>query len=197
MKTNRKNTRSFKADDMESESPQKCAYDEEYICQLESKNYSVSLPCLHERVITSHSIKKKSDLDEVEKSVRVILKCDFGSCIALETASYSRMRTRMLRLLRTHEEVSDSETTDRIQIAPNFVLEFNWYEYSISIIEKPQQQEINIEYEQRCFFLLCAQYQFKVTVLYAHRNGNGKRRRGYESDDGDVSTPCPKSHTPM
>jgi hypothetical protein len=134
MKQDKKKTNRDNVEDTENEFPTGIAYDEEYICKLESKNYPISLPCLRERIVSTRNIMAKTDLDEVEKSVRVILKCDFGSCIALETASYSRMRTRMLRLLRTREDFSEPETPDRIQIAPNFVLEFNWSEYRISII---------------------------------------------------------------
>jgi hypothetical protein len=151
MKT-KKATKAVAVEDCEEELPSTAGYDEEFIRNLESKNYSVSLPCLHERVVIVHDITVKTDLDEVEKSVRVILKCDFGNCIALETASYSRMRTRMLRLLRTREEIPNSDKSERIQIAPNFVMEFNWCDCRISIIEKPQQQTIHSEYEPRYFF---------------------------------------------
>jgi hypothetical protein len=128
-------------------------YDEDYIQSLESKNYSVSLPCLRERVVVMHKITSKRDLDALEKSVRVMLKCDFGACLALETASYSRMRSKMLRLLRTNSPTLEFQTPERIYIAQNFILEFVWDEFKISIVEKPQQQKIESEHEIRFFFI--------------------------------------------
>jgi hypothetical protein len=156
MKTSKKNKDEDRVQDCTSDFARTQKYDEEYIQKLESKNYSVSLPCLHERVVATHSITDKRDLESVEKSVRVILKCDFGNCIALETASYSRMRTRMLQLLRVRREPEPAlleSQANRIQIAPNFLLEFDWRGYTVSLIEKPQQQEIHTDVEHRFFFL--------------------------------------------
>ncbi len=163
-------------------------YDEDYIQSLESKNYSVSLPCLRERVVVMHKITSKRDLDALEKSVRVMLKCDFGACLALETASYSRMRSKMLRLLRTNSPTLEFQTPERIYIAQNFILEFVWDEFKISIVEKPQQQNIESEHEIR-FFLsstLIAMQWVTLCVLKPRTNC-GKRQRETDFDQCDVS----------
>ena len=96
-----------------------------------------ALPCLSERVIFEKNILTQQDIEEVEGSIRTVLKCDFGACAALHSAAYTRARLNSLRALRDTTGVVC--VTQRIHMSPTMVVEVRWNPLQMLIIECPRQ----------------------------------------------------------